>query len=376
MSAPIFQRPDLALALSNRLLRPDALQLTSRDGLFLTGVRRIGKTTFIRRDLIPQLEKENALVIYVDLSDNRERIYASEAVLSKVRESLADLSRLSFLKAKPSAVSLQFDAKQVGTPTGVSLAQAFSEIIATYDVNVVLIIDEIQELLRSEAGLNQLAALKAARDAVNLRPNNPNDTYFLLVGIGSQHSLIKSMVFGSSQAFYGSDHLVFPLLSDEYLIWQAGQMKDKTKVPSAEALRRGFAILGGRPTTFRRLLEQMQTYPGSEIDPVFVALCRNQARSDANVLLEPIRNSELITRLLFTEIAKTGPRGCSNLFSSAFRAQLTKSAGLDRTISASSIQGKLGTMQKNDWIYPVSYGCYAASDPQAASIWLSEEESD
>lgn len=376
MSAPIFQRPDLALALSNRLLHPDALQLTSRDGLFLTGVRRIGKTTFIRRDLIPQLEKENALVIYVDLSDNRERIYASEAVLSKVRESLADLSRLSFLKAKPSAVSLQFDAKPVGTPTGVSLAQAFSEIIATYDVNVVLIIDEIQELLRSEAGLNQLAALKAARDAVNLRPNNPNDTYFLLVGIGSQHSLIKSMLFGSSQAFYGSDHLVFPLLSDEYLIWQAGQMKDKTKVPSAEALRRGFAILGGRPTTFRRLLEQMQTYLGSEIDPVFVALCRNQARSDANVLLEPIRNSELITRLLFTEIAKTGPRGCSNLFSSAFRAQLTKSAGLDRTISASSIQGKLGTMQKNDWIYPVSYGCYAASDPQAASIWLSEEESD
>ena len=158
MSAPIFQRPDLALALSNRLLHPDALQLTSRDGLFLTGVRRIGKTTFIRRDLIPQLEKENALVIYVDLSDNRERIYASEAVLSKVRESLADLSRLSFLKAKPSDVFLQFDAKQVGTPAGVSLAQAFSEIIATYDVNVVLIIDEIQKLLRSETGLNQLAA--------------------------------------------------------------------------------------------------------------------------------------------------------------------------------------------------------------------------
>ena len=83
-------------------------------------------------------------------------------MLSKVRESLADLSRLSFLKAKPSDVFLQFDAKQVGTPAGVSLAQAFSEIIATYDVNVVLIIDEIQELLRSEAGLNQLASLKAA----------------------------------------------------------------------------------------------------------------------------------------------------------------------------------------------------------------------
>ena len=376
MSAPIFQRPDLALALSNRLLHPDALQLTSRDGLFLTGVRRICKTTFIRRDLIPQLEKENALVIYIDLWENRGSISPAEAVLSKIRQFLVESPRLSSFKVTFPGVSLSFEPKQVGIPSGVSLANVFSEIVAKYDVDVVLIIDEFQEALKNEAGLNLLTALKAARDAVNLRPNNPNDTYFLLVGIGSQHSLIKSMVFGSSLAFYGSDHLVFPLLNDEYLIWQAGQMKDKTKVPSAEALRRGFAILGGRPTTFRRLLEQMQTYPGSEIDPVFVALCRNQARSDANVLLEPIRNSELITRLLFTEIAKTGPRGCSNLFSSAFRAQLTKSAGLDRTISASSIQGKLGTMQKNDWIYPVSYGCYAASDPQAASIWLSEEESD
>ena len=43
MSAPIFQRPDLALALSNRLLHPDALQLTSRDGLFLTAFAVLAK---------------------------------------------------------------------------------------------------------------------------------------------------------------------------------------------------------------------------------------------------------------------------------------------------------------------------------------------
>ena len=92
MSAPIFQRPDLALALSNRLLHPDALQLTSRDGLFLTGVRRIGKTTFIRRDLIPQLEKENALVIYIDLWENRGSISPAEAVLSQNKTIFSGIS--------------------------------------------------------------------------------------------------------------------------------------------------------------------------------------------------------------------------------------------------------------------------------------------
>mgnify|MGYP002566733989 FL=1 len=376
MSAPIFQRPDLALALSNRLLHPDALQLTSRDGLFLTGVRRIGKTTFIRRDLIPQLEKENALVIYIDLWENRGSISPAEAVLSKIRQFLAESPRLSSFKVTFPGVSLSFEPKQVGIPSGVSLANVFSEIVAKYDVNIVLIIDEIQEALKNEAGLNLLTALKAARDAVNLRANNPKDTYLLIVGTGSHRSILTAMAARSSQPFYGTDRQDFPLLGDEYLQWQVDQMKDKSKVPSREALREGFSILGCRPKAFRQLLTHIQSYPGVEINQSFVSLCTNQARIDANEFLDPIRNCDLITRLLFTEIAKAGLGGCTNLFSSAFRAQLTKSAGLDRTISASSIQGKLGTMQKNDWIYPVSYGCYAASDPQAASIWLSEEESD
>lgn len=44
MPAPIFHRTDLALALSNRLLHPDTLQIAARDGLFLAGNRQIGKT--------------------------------------------------------------------------------------------------------------------------------------------------------------------------------------------------------------------------------------------------------------------------------------------------------------------------------------------
>ena len=111
MSALIFQRPDLTLALSNRLLHPDALQLTSRDGLFLTGVRRIGKTTFIRRDLIPQLEKENALVIYIDLWENRGSISPAEAVLSKIRQFLVESPRLSSFKVTFPGVSLSFEPK-------------------------------------------------------------------------------------------------------------------------------------------------------------------------------------------------------------------------------------------------------------------------
>jgi predicted AAA+ superfamily ATPase len=38
-----------------------------RSGLFLSGVRRIGKTTFLKQDLILALETDGVIVIYVDL---------------------------------------------------------------------------------------------------------------------------------------------------------------------------------------------------------------------------------------------------------------------------------------------------------------------
>ncbi|PSJ19590.1 ATPase, partial [Halomonas sp. ND22Bw] len=42
-------------------------------GVFLSGIRRIGKTTFIRQDFVPALLDLGALVLYVDLWTDRSR---------------------------------------------------------------------------------------------------------------------------------------------------------------------------------------------------------------------------------------------------------------------------------------------------------------
>ena len=65
--ADVFRRPSLAAELASRLLRPGVLDEGLRSGLFLSGLRRTGKTTFLRTDLVPELEDQGALVIYVDL---------------------------------------------------------------------------------------------------------------------------------------------------------------------------------------------------------------------------------------------------------------------------------------------------------------------
>ena len=63
----LFHRDQYAGQMAEQLLNPGPLDESTRSGVFLSGIRRVGKTTFLRQDLIPALEARGALVIYVDL---------------------------------------------------------------------------------------------------------------------------------------------------------------------------------------------------------------------------------------------------------------------------------------------------------------------
>ena len=60
-SHDVFHRHGYAHDMAEQLLQPSSLQLQVRSGVFLSGIRRIGKTTFLRQDLIPTLEAMGAL---------------------------------------------------------------------------------------------------------------------------------------------------------------------------------------------------------------------------------------------------------------------------------------------------------------------------
>ncbi|WP_297612570.1 hypothetical protein [uncultured Sutterella sp.] len=351
--------------------------LSSRDGLFLTGIRRIGKTTFLQLDLVPCLEEKDAVVIYVDLWANHESRSPTKAVLGSIARTLKSLSspsKLKELKVDLKVLSFTFEAEDIGLENGVSIADALTELIEKIDRNIVLIIDEVQETLRTESGRNLLFALKAARDAVNLRRNNPSGTYLMIVGTGSHRSFVSAMASRSSLPFYGADRVDFPMLGADFIDWLIGQLPNKKNIPGKDALRKGFAMLGARPKVFSDVLKQFASYTGSEIDPAFLAVCANQARTDADEFLRPLREADRLTRVIFTEIAKAGSDGCRNLFSSAFLKEAAKAAGRSKPLRPSAIQAKLSAMQKKDWIFPVGYGSYAVSDPQAQAVWLANLE--
>lgn len=87
----VFLRPRLAAQMAQQLLQPGALDEAFRSGLFLSGLRRTGKTTFLLNDLIPSLEKAGALVIYVDLWSDPQ-VSPAKLVHAAVRETLQALA--------------------------------------------------------------------------------------------------------------------------------------------------------------------------------------------------------------------------------------------------------------------------------------------
>src|SRR5450830_1493853 len=189
-----FHRPTLAADMADQLLRPKGLMKKVRSGLFLGGLRRIGKTTFLRGDLIPTLEAQGAIVVYVDLWSNTAA-KPSDLLLGAVRKTLADLQRadskavgvlkrLKGLDLGAAGSKFGFSLDELGKTEGNTLAGAFSELVQAARTDVVVIIDEVQHAMGSDDGNDMLLALKAARDEINLSPNTPG--YFLFVGTGAR----------------------------------------------------------------------------------------------------------------------------------------------------------------------------------------------
>ena len=118
---------------------PGPLDQGLRSGVFLSGIRRIGKTTLIRQDFVPALLDHGALVLYVDLWTDRSRppmALMQEAVRAAASELeqpvstlLQKLRRVNGVNFGAAGISLGVQLDGLGTPGGVTLAEVFVELV-------------------------------------------------------------------------------------------------------------------------------------------------------------------------------------------------------------------------------------------------------
>ena len=300
-----FHRPQYAGDMARQLLQPSALQVQVRSGVFLSGIRRIGKTTFLRQDLIPALEAMGALVIYVDLWADRSKSPAA-LVHETVRATLAELTvpgtrlleRFKGMNVGAAGFTFGFQVDTVGKPGGATLGDVFTELVDKVKTDVVVIVDEVQQALGTEEGSNLLFALKAARDAVNTRPNTPGHLLFL--GTGSHKSLVADMATRRSQPFAGAVSTGYEPLDVDFVDWKYRQLKqvDGIRLPSQEVMHQGFLAVGQRPEELQNALTLLQTRP-EDPDLAFPIICTTLASAAAEVEIANIEALGALASAIF-----------------------------------------------------------------------------
>lgn len=348
-----------------------------RSGVFLSGIRRIGKTTFIRQDFVPALLDLGALVLYVDLWTDRSRppmallqeaVRAAASELEQPASALMQtLRRVKGVNFGAAGISLGVQLDGLGTSAGATLADVFVELVRKAQGDVVLVIDEVQQAVASQDGQDMLFALKAARDKVNTATDLPGR--LLIVGTGSHKSLVTDMATRRSQAFAGAHTASFEPLGTDYVEWFLNRVEAAgLAVPSAQAAFAGFRDMGSRPEELTKAVRQFQDEVAAgraaDADTAFATICATLATAAAELDIQSIEDAGELATLAFSRIADGQVRG---LYAADTLASFSESLG--REISANDMTPAIDKLVAGNLIVRKGHGSFDIADPFVKQVW-------
>ena len=372
----LFHRPALAEQMAKQLLEPGLLDQGLRSGLFLSGLRRTGKTTFLRQDLIPALEAKGAIVIYVDLWADTKADPAT-LVHAAIRRALADLqapgsgvlgrlARLKGVDVGAGGFKFGFQLNEVGAKGGVTLAQALTEVIELARTDLVLIVDEVQQALAGDDGAQMLLAIKAARDAINPRPDTPG--HFLFIGTGSHRAQVVGMTLQGKHAFAGATSVEYPTLDGDYVAYvlQGIAEEGAPVLPSLPVATAAFNLLGRRPEELIRALRQLQREDPAEADRLLPVIASTLKGAAADVELRKLEDLGVLAGAIFDRVARV-EGDATGLFTADALADYAATVG--REVTADQVQRVSEELRDANLIVRKGHGTYAVTDPFVQQAW-------
>ncbi len=372
-----FRRPEYAEAIKDALLHPGPLDAGILSGLFLSGIRRVGKTTFIKQDLIPAIEADGAIAIYVDLWSDKAK--SSTDLVTETVKAVAHqlatpgsgiLGRLKGVNLGAAGFSFGFQIDSIGANNGATLGQVFQEITNLAYTDVVLIIDEVQQAMATEEGNNLLHALKAARDLVNLNPRRSGR--LLIVGTGSHKSLVADMTSRRTQPFAGAVYQDFAPLGDDYVKWIHDAMiaAPGYTIPDLAVMQQGFRVMGSRP---EELLQALNLLQSQQEDPsvAFPIICSTKAANAGNTEIANMEDLGDLALVIFDKIASGSPKGVKNLYGADGLAEYSQALGYQ--VDSGQVQGMLRRMVESNFIQRLGHGTFIPADPLVSKAWLANK---
>ncbi|QYY34143.1 hypothetical protein K2O51_32800 (plasmid) [Cupriavidus pinatubonensis] len=319
-----FARPELAKA----YLQAFDLKLSAARGLFAR--RRMGKTEFLRRDLMPEAVTQGYLTAYTNLWDNRTS--PETALVTALTEALEPKGAAAFLsKLRTPVKKVKASAKlggsiegsleaELGKP-GVDRTAALHEVLKQIDrakKPLLLVIDEAQVL----AGADHSDFAHALRAALDIRKERVK-----VIFAGSSETTLRAMFARASEPFYNWAPLEpFPLLGDEFVAFTVDLLNSMArKKLTLEQGRHAFDELHRTPEFFKRFIERYMLYQ-PQGEAAALAYTKSSVFSDEHSLAQ-WREMKPADRAILYLLA----RGESDLHSSATLEKLGTMLGKPAT---------------------------------------------
>ncbi len=370
---PVFHRAEQAAEMAAKVLKPSATS-ASGSGLFLAAPRRTGKSTFLREDLRPALQSLGALVIYVDLWQDRGAdpggviVGAVRAELASHQGTLARLARSAGMD-KVAVGGLTFSLDRVGLAAGVSLSAALAALSDETGQIIVLIIDEAQHAITSATGSDALFALKAARDELNSSAHHG----LRIVATGSNRDKLSMLRSGKDQAFFGAPLVAFPPLGEDYIAWFLEQLDFRAEL-SAAAVYDAFQQAGYRPEVLGAAVDalvfDMEVRPGQYAHRLQQLIHEQIEASNADALrvvhsLTPLQSAVL--RVMAQSGTDYAPFEQATM--ERYKATLAAVApGYKVEPDTANVQQALAALQDKALVWRAARGVYALEDGLLAEL--------
>ncbi|MGA3682548.1 ATP-binding protein [Pseudomonas graminis] len=363
-----YHRPELAARLSKLIIQVSVGSLAS-SGVFLAAPRRTGKSTFAREDLRPALEKAGAIVLYADLWQDLTKdpgLVIVEAIREAVGRNDGFITRLAKASGidKVAVGGLNFSLDKIGLGKDIDLTTALVALSDESQKLIVLMIDEAQHAITTEAGVAALFALKAARDELNSSRHHG----LRIVCTGSNRDKLAMLRNSKDQAFFGASMVPFPTLDQNYIDWLCANIDLPSPLDPAEVFQL-FKESGYRPELLGAAADAIRF--DFFIDPEnvrerFAELVRAQA-DELNANLKKVIHS--LTPIQSAVIRVMGSMGDNfapfEAPTMALYATAMKQAGIpesDIKVEVPGVQQALIALQEKNLVWKASRGVYAVDE--------------
>lgn len=371
----LFHRPALAVRLAKQVLTT-TVGSAAGSGVFLAAPRRTGKSTFVREDLRPAFQAQGAKVVYVDLWAN-PTADPGEVIVAAIRAALGATEGVVLRLAKRTGLSkinmgttMHFDLDRVGLGKEVSLTDALVALSDETQQMIVLIIDEAQHAITTEAGIAALFALKAARDELNSSQHHG----LRVVCTGSNRDKLAMLRNSKDQAFYAAPMVDFPTLGRDFVDWFCARIGLPFTLDAAAVwplfVEAGFRpeLLGSAADTLRFDLSADETNGPQRFSEEVRTVAEEMNDVQRKVIhsLTPIQLAVL--KIMAVADKEYAPFEAATLARYRLAAELSGQAADEIRVDVPNVQQALLALQEKKLVWRAARGVYAIEEQTVVDL--------